>query len=153
MKFIQLNTPANPQNKNLQRIIVVFEAFLAELELHKIPNEIMETINSQLNEINAFNDTEKQLLKKMQKVQSTILTLLEKELQFVCQNHYRNLWMVIGMALFGLPLGIAFGAMLGNMAFLGIGLPIGMVVGLVVGTNMDKKAKNEGRQLNIDILE
>jgi hypothetical protein len=51
------------------------------------------------------------------------------------------------MSAFGLPLGVAFGAALGNMAFLGIGLPIGMSIGIALGNGMDTKAKNEGRQL------
>ena len=67
------------------------------------------------------------------------------------KKHYRNTWLAVGMAAFGIPLGLAFGATLGNMAFLGIGLPIGMVFGMSVGTNMDKKAFEEGRQLDLEI--
>lgn len=59
--------------------------------------------------------------------------------------------MALGMVVFGLPLGIAFGTILDNIGLLGIGLPIGMVIGLAVGTGMDKKAKEEGRQLNIEV--
>jgi len=34
---------------------------------------------------------------------------------------------------------------------LGIGLPIGMAIGVKVGSNMDKKAFNEGRQLDFEV--
>jgi hypothetical protein len=37
------------------------------------------------------------------------------------------------------------------MGLLAIGLPIGMGIGIAVGTSMDKKAMNEGRQLDIEI--
>lgn len=151
MKFIELNTPSNPQNKNLIAKIAFFEALLAKLETRELSAEIVETINTQLNEINKVKGTEKQVLSKMRKAQSTILRLLEKELKLVCLNYYRNMWLAVGMAAFGLPLGIVFGTSLGNMAFIGIGLPIGMVIGIAVGTQMDAKAKTEGRQLDIDV--
>jgi hypothetical protein len=55
--------------------------------------------------------------------------------------------MAIGMAVFGIPLGVVFGMSPGNMAFIGIGLPIG----LGVGSEKDKKAFREDRQLDIEI--
>jgi hypothetical protein len=55
------------------------------------------------------------------------------------------------MAGFGIPIGVAFGASLGNMAFLGIGLPIGLATGIAVGSGMDKKAFEEGRRLDVEI--
>ncbi|MFD2597795.1 hypothetical protein ACFSQ3_02435 [Sphingobacterium corticis] len=39
----------------------------------------------------------------------------------------------------------------GNIGLLGIGLPIGMALGLAVRATMDKKAKQEGRQLDLEI--
>ena len=80
-----------------------------------------------------------------------IIKLLEKELKIVPKNYYRNLWFIVGMSVFGLPLGVAFGISIGNLGLLGIGLPIGMVIGIAVGSGMDKKAHKEGRQLNIEI--
>ena len=58
--------------------------------------------------------------------------------------------MALGMAAFGVPLGVAFGTSLDDMSFLAIGLPIGMVIGLAVGSGMDKKALEEGRQLDVE---
>lgn len=150
MKFTQLNTPSNPQNKNLKAKITFFEALLAQLETHELPAGIVETINTQLNEINGVSGTEKQVLSKMRKAQATILRLLEKELKLVCRNHYRNTWLAVGMAAFGIPFGVVFGSILGNMAFIGIGLPIGMAIGIAVGTQMDTKAKTENRQLDLE---
>ena len=56
--------------------------------------------------------------------------------------------MVLGMSSFGIPMGVAFGAALGNMGLLGIGLPIGMVIGMPLGTKKDNDAAKKGRQLN-----
>ena len=77
--------------------------------------------------------------------------MIEKELMLVPKNTFRNRWMAIGMAAFGIPIGMAFGVSMGNMAFLAIGIPIGMSIGIAIGTGMDKKAFEEGRQLDIDI--
>ncbi len=87
----------------------------------------------------------------MRSAELRILKLIEKEQKLVPKNTYRNRWMAIGMSVFGVPIGVAFGASLGNMAFLAIGIPIGMAIGIGLGTGMDKKALEEGRQLDIEI--
>jgi hypothetical protein len=80
-----------------------------------------------------------------------LIKLIEKEVKLVPKNYYRNLWLTLGMAGFGIPIGVAFGASLGNMAFIGVGLPIGLAFGIALGTGMDKKALAEGRQLDLEI--
>jgi hypothetical protein len=91
------------------------------------------------------------LRKQIKKTQSSILKLIEKELKLVTKNHYRNTWLAVGMAAFGLPLGAALGTSLGDIGLLGLGLPIGMVIGMAVGSGMDKKAFKDGKQLNLEI--
>ena len=70
---------------------------------------------------------------------------MEEKHLLVPKNHYRNKWLALGMAVFGVLLGDAFGASLQNMAILAIGLLIGVVIGMTIGTGMDKKAGEEGR--------
>jgi hypothetical protein len=69
----------------------------------------------------------------------------------VPKNHYRNVWLALGIAAFGVPLGVVFGASLGNMGYLAIGIPFGLSIGLAIGTGLDKKAADEGRQLDVEI--
>lgn len=78
--------------------------------------------------------------KKIREKQTQIIRKVEKEQKIVPKNYYRNIWMAIGMAVFGIPLGVVFGMSLGNMAFIGIGLSIGLTIGLGVGSEMDKKS-------------
>ncbi len=124
---------------------------LLALETQGLPDEIVIFINTKIDHINAISNSEKEIKKELRKSQSSMLLKIEKELKLVPKNYYRNTWLAIGMAAFGIPLGVVFGAALGNMGFLGIGLPIGMVIGLAVGTQMDKKAFEEGRQLDLEI--
>ena len=97
---------------------------------------------------NSFEGTDKELIKLLKKIQCETLKYLEKELKLVVKNHYRNMWMVLGMSMFGLPLGVVFGFSIGNMGFIDVGLSIGMVIG--VGTKMDEQVKKQDRVLNID---
>lgn len=116
----------------------------------ELPEPIVTKINKGVDQINALSESEPKLTKQIKKTQASIIKLIEKELKLVPKNHYRNTWLAVGMAAFGLPVGVAVGASLGNMAFLGVGLPIGMAIGMAVGSGMDKKAFKEGRQLDME---
>jgi hypothetical protein len=126
------------------------QALLDELAGRDLPDSVVATINKSIDQLNQYASSDPILDKQVYRTQNQILKYLEKDLKLVQKNHYQRLWMVLGMSAFGLPLGIAFGASLGNMSFLGIGLPIGMVIGIAVGTSMDKKAAKEGRQLEFN---
>jgi hypothetical protein len=134
-------------NPKLAKQFHLLQSLLKAISEKQIPEEQASSINEIISGINNFSGPDPELLKMMKVGQAAILKLLEKELKIVPQNHFQTLWMVLGMSAFGLPLGVAFGAALGNMAFLGIGLPIGMSIGIALGNGMDTKAKNEGRQL------
>lgn len=137
------------RNDKLNRAYAQFEKLLDELKKKELTDEIVSYINSNIEQVNSASDDK--TIKQIKEAQSKILKLIEKELKLVTKNHYRNTWLAVGMAAFGIPLGVVFGTSFGNMAFLGIGLPIGMAIGIAVGTGMDKKALEEGRQLDIEI--
>ena len=139
--------PSFETNPKLAKQSHLLQSLLKAISEKQVPEEQASKIHEIISGINNFSGPDPELLKVMKVGQAAILKLLEKELKIVPQNHYQTLWMVLGMSAFGLPLGVAFGAALGNMAFLGIGLPIGMSIGIALGNGMDTKAKNEGRQL------
>ena len=137
-----------------KRLVVAFSQFdnlLTELKKRELPEDIASTINIEIDKINDVTDLDKKLRKQIRSSQTSIIRLLEKQLKLVTRSYYRSTWMVLGMAAFGIPLGAAYGSVTGNMAFISIGLPIGMVLGMAIGVGMDKKALNEGRQLDIEI--
>ncbi len=152
MKIIELKENGNVWKDS--KSIPVFNQLrliLDGLRNRDIPDRIIVSINRDLEELNSTLLTESMLRKLIKQKQLKIIKLLEKELKIVPKNHYRNLWSVLGMSAFGLPLGVALGSSIGNLALLGIGLPIGMAIGLAVGAEMDKKALKAGRQLNVEI--
>ena len=150
MPFTRLNTFPGASAKFEARI-KRFQRLLDILSERDLPKHIITSINTEIATLNELTGVEKKDCRAVLKHQQKILKQLEKELKLVPKNYYRNLWMVLGMSAFGIPMGVAFGASLGNMAFLGIGLPIGMSVGLAVGSGMDQKAAKEGRQLDFDV--
>ncbi|GAB3007566.1 hypothetical protein [uncultured Cyclobacterium sp.] len=150
MKINQLKSrPEINDNAKLLKVYTQFESLITVLEGLSLPDNIVDSINQSIEQLNMTSND--RLLKETKKEQTKIIKLIEKQLKIVPINHYRNTWMALGMVVFGLPLGLAFSTSLDNMAFIGIGLPIGMAIGLAVGTGMDKKAQEEGRQLNLEI--
>jgi hypothetical protein len=152
MQLQELKRQPDPnQSQKLQQAYNQLNQLLAALSTRKLPDEVVSSINSEIDTINAASGSEKEIKSQLRKSQTRILRVIEKELKLVTKHHYRNLWMVLGMSAFGIPLGVAFGLSLGNMGLLGIGLPIGMAIGLAVGSGMDQKAQASGRQLDLDI--
>ena len=150
MEIIQL-TKIDSSNPKIENSIVQFKKLIEILNTKNLPENIVKKINSEISILNSSEIVGNSFLHLLKKKQNTIAKLIEKELKLVPRNYYRNLWLVLGMSVFGLPLGVAFGLSIGNLGLLGIGLPIGMVIGLLVGSLMDKKAFESGRQIDIEL--
>lgn len=128
-----------------------FERLIIEIKKKKLPEEIELVINKHITHLNSVVDNGKTLRNEIRKEQSKIVGVLAQKLKIVPKNYFKKTWFVLGMTVFGLPIGAALGVSLRNMAFLGIGLPIGMSIGFAMGSNMDNKAREEGRQLDIEL--
>ena len=152
MNIIELKERENISDDiKLSRIYVQLGELLKSLKKKELTPEIIKSINGDIEELNSSSLTSNELIKLVKLKQTKIIKVVEKELKIVPKNYYRNLWLILGMSVFGIPIGVAFGSSIGNMGLLGIGLPIGMGIGIVVGSGMDKKAFKEGRQLDIEI--
>jgi len=152
MGIKELNKRPNiEQNIKLTKKYVYLKKLIEELNKKDLTSEIVNSVDNDIEQINSFSGSEKDLLKQIRKTQSSILKLVEKELKLVTKNHFRNRWLAIGMTAFGIPIGTAIGMSIGNMAFVGFGLVIGMIFGITCGMEMDKKAKEAGKQLDVDI--
>jgi len=151
MEFKELNRIPNlDQDNKLRKLFLSFEKLLDELKKREIPMDIVRSINQLIDELNFFSGSNKALGKQIRKSRSLTLKLVEKELQLVPINHYRNTYMALGMG-FGVAIGVALGTSNGNTSLLAIGLPIGMVIGLAIGNEKDKKTKEKGLQLDLEI--
>jgi hypothetical protein len=111
MPFTPFNTfpAATPKFKAK---IEKLNSLLKLLAKRDLPPHIITFINTELADINELKGREKKDGRIVWKHQQRILKKLEKELKLVPKHHYRNLWMVLGMSVFGIPMGVAFGAAL-----------------------------------------
>lgn len=151
MKIIELVRRSNiEENKKLVSQYDFLEKLFEELRQKELPLEVIGSINQKLELLNVFSGSDKDLSRLMRKNQSEILQLLEKEFKLVCKGHYQNLWLPVGLAAFGLPMGVLFGISLGSMAYIGLGLPLGMLIGMTYGIFLDKKAQEDGKQLETE---
>ncbi len=124
---------------------------LKALEKRELTNEIVGFIDQHIELLNSISDSEKYFAKTIKEKENEILKYMEKKINVVPKNHYRKRWLSLGVGAFGLPIGVTIGSVSGNMGMLGTGLPIGLGIGSVVGSKLDKKAFNEGRQLDFEI--
>lgn len=145
LKTEQINT------EKIKNIYFQFDAILENISKKKLSETVIKEINSQIETVNATQLNGAELQKYLKKMQTEMLKYLEREMKMVPKNYYRSVWIGVGMAAFGLPLGSVFGLLLDNIGFLGLGLPIGLAIGAALGSSMDKKAQTEGRQIDVEI--
>lgn len=155
MKKIPLNVLEEKEkytsNKTLNHAFLRLKSLIDELNRRDLSKEVISEINQQIDELNSFTGSDKNTRQQILKTQQKIISVLREKMKIVPKNFYRNIWMALGIGAFGLPMGVAYGLLLDNMAFMAIGLPLGLPIGLGIGIAMDKKAAKEGRQLDFDV--
>ena len=139
------------ENLNASNAYQQLGKLLNALEVKELPTETVDLINNEIEELNSISEIDKYFVKAIKKNENNVIKLIEKKHKIVPINYYRKLWMILGMSAFGIPMGLVFGLSIGNFGMLGIGLPIGMAIGVGVGSSMDKKAFNQGRQLDFEV--
>lgn len=152
IKPIILPPTADLLEPKLTKKFTSLSNLIFEAGKHSLPDEMVILINNEIDGIADFPGSTKETLKKLDTFQKDLLQKLRKDFNLFPKNHHRNMWMSLGMASFGLPIGVAFGLAMGNIGLLAIGLPIGMGIGIAMGTLLDQKVKNEGRQLDFDFF-
>ena len=151
MKLHEPHDRPEIKDTKLNELYLQFKKLIIELDRRNLPDELIDSINVHIDNINSIPGSDVEFRKQIKKAFRAIVKQLEKQLKLVPRNYYRNTWMAVGMVVYGLSIGIVFGVSLGNMGFIGIGLPIGMAIGLAIGSGMDKKALKEGRQLDVEM--
>lgn len=152
MNIIELKERQNISDDiKLKAAYLQLGELLKELEKKELTHKVIESVNHEIEELNSTSFTNNEFIKSVKEKQAKIIRIVETELKIVPRNYYRNLWVAVGMSAFGLPIGVAIGLSAGNIGLLAMGLPVGIIIGFALGSGMDKKAFEEGRQLNIEI--
>lgn len=151
MALLVLKERESFKNKRWYKRYEQLMKLLTLLTQKTLPGNVEKEINIHITKLNTIADTDRSFSKELRKFQSEIVTLLEKECNWVTENHYQKKYMALGISL-GVSLGTAFAIAIDNMAFLSIGLPFGLAIGIAIGSKQDKKAKEEGRQLPVTLV-
>ncbi len=126
---------------------------LKDLRERSLPGRVVDRVNLLVADMNDAIAADHVDRKRMERNVRQLLRLLEKEVELVPRNHHSNLWRGLGIAVFGVPLGLAVGSSVGEIGLVGLGLPVGVVFGTAVGILLDRKAHREGRQLDVEMLD
>ena len=152
MEIQNLNDrPKIDQNSRLSKKYVQFQKLITELSNKELNDAVVLIINENINSINSIPVLDNQFSKRLKSAQSKILKIIEKQHKLATKNHYRNIWLALGIGAIGVPIGVVIASITGNMAFIGIGIPIGSGVGIAIGTMMDNKLKDQGKQLDLEL--
>ncbi len=123
-----------------------FQQLLSELRRREVNSEVVAFINDEIDKINAVTKSDKAIRKQMMKSQVRVLRFMEQKQKLVVRKYYIKQWIALGFGVFGFPLGIAALYLFGNLV---IGMFLGVTIGMLVGYGLDRKAKKEGRQINM----
>ena len=135
----------------INHVYAVFDRMITVLNGYELKDEVVEKINAEVNRVNQFDYPSKKLKKQVNISKERILRLVSKHHGLVPKNHYRNIWLKAGIAVFGIPIGIGFGTAFGNMGFIGLGIPVGLGLGTGLGVFLDEYASRTGRQIDFEI--
>ncbi len=131
-------------NKYLDRLNRLVDA----LKKNEPDRSHEDVLNTAIHNLNHFHGNDHEMIDQARLTYKRMYDYVLKEMGLVPRGYYQALWIGLGMAIFGVPLGMAMGAALGNFAFIGIGPGMGLPIGIAIGTEKDKKAAREGRQLD-----
>lgn len=137
------------QDPKLEKCFTKLQELIEVINERGIPVEVELEIDGHLQALDEFDGSAKDWKKKLSASYRKTLHLLEKRLKLVRKNHYRDLWMPLGLAIFGLPIGMGIAIAIGNIGLLGAFMPAGMAVGMALGIGLDRQAEEQGRQLAV----
>lgn len=128
----------------------ILQNLLDALQDKAIPDEAISKINAETKRAEACDTTGRDLRSCIREAKNNVLKISTKELRMFPRNYHRKMWLVLGMGVFGLPIGTALGIGTGNFGLLGFGLPLGLALGYVFGTYLDKKISHQNNVLDVE---
>ena len=152
MEILTFTPPAQAaEDKQLDKLSTKLSTLITDLQTRDIPEALVADINTQVAAANTGTGDVKAQRKQVRQSYNEVSKIARTKLKLVPKGFYRVVYMPLGMAGIGLPMGVAFAMAIGNMGLMGIGLPIGLVFGMIIGSAMDNKAAKQGRQLGVSL--
>lgn len=150
MKLHEARLREDYPHKKIERKHQQFVDLISELNQKELTDDIVQEVNPLILQVNNLDEHEPKFKSCVNKQFNAIIKLIAAKLRLVPKKFYQQMWFPLGMAIFGIPVGLIISMLSSNYAFIGIGLPIGLAIGAFLGSKMDDKAEKEGRQLNVE---
>ena len=129
--------------------VTQFEQLIQEIQRMELPPEVIVELNTELEKLELQLVFQKKFYEQIKTSKAVLLNILFKEVGVVPINHYRDLWIALGLSGIGLPLGIFLSFFMDNSSAIALGIALGCSMGIVIGSNLDNQAEAEGRQMAI----
>ncbi len=137
-------------DEKLYASITHLKILISEIENKGVPEEVCYKINYQIDKMNSFaNKKEGILNRQLEITYYRILYILRRDVGIIPENYYRNLYLALGMSVFGLPLGALIASFLENTSYLIFGMLFGLAVGIVIGSKKDQIADKENKVIRV----
>lgn len=150
--FVKLIERAETQQKkNWQETQTKYENLLNQLQTKELTSSFIDFVDEEINKLNQSELIAKKYFRMMESSRRRIINKMVQDLKLYPKQYHQNMWLALGMSVFGIPIGMLMSIVLDSMAFIGIGLPLGLSIGIFVGQAKDKKAKSEGKQIDTQI--
>lgn len=131
--------------KSEKKIYTLFIFILKDLISKELSEKQYHSIEIELDRLE-LKSTQEHKKSYFRKKLNVFKRYLQTDFSFVAEGYY----MAIGMTL-GMSFGLVFGTSLNEMLGVSMGLGLGMFIGIIIGSQMDAKAKREGRVLRTKI--
>lgn len=138
-------------NTRLYKKYLLVRDILDELQKRKLSASIVQRINREIDNINSTSSSEKELFIQLSRTQSKLRKIIRNDLKLATKNYYRDMYIPIGLAI-GIIINLLINQRTGSHVFVYIlSLLVGIGGGWATGTFFDKKAKKEGKQIDIEL--
>jgi len=139
------------EDQKLYGSISTLNILISEIEAKSIPEEVCFKINYQIDKVNfSYRENDGLIKKQLDIAFRKILNILKRDLGIIPENYYRNLWLALGMSVFGLPLGALIATLTSNTSYLVFGMLMGIVIGIAYGSKKDKDALQENKVIILE---
>ncbi|BDC98783.1 hypothetical protein [Persicobacter psychrovividus] len=152
MDFNQINK-RRTAGRRLKKAYRRIEALLYEIGDKQLSYAFVTEVNRQIAGINNFQENDRLLAAHINQLYEELLTELERDFELVPKNYFQQKWLLYGVSVIGLPIGLIIAIINHIPGNIILGLPIGLLIGLLIGIEKDKNAKRENRQLQVEHIE
>lgn len=126
------------RHRRLKEEWIYAEALLYALKQHQnLSSDSLLFINAQIKSFNASSHTIRTAISDLSSLQNAILRQVRVSDNIRLKNYYKSHWMILGILVIGIPLGLMFHAYTEiNILF---GLIVGLGFGYLIGYSKDRK--------------